>query len=681
MPSINTQEREQLSAAVEKISDYCAEGCSPNTAIIKTAKEMNLTPDRLPILVNAYNAGATADHWAQHDSVRSKTASFPIANLAKIRSELYPDQVKKAAARQRPMRADNAFSLSAGALFQKDPLDCYRGQVPMQKTASAPSADQLSNTNRDLRLQLRFTQEQTDAAMELANAELYDRMDKLAGILRRPEMPSFGDMCKTAAAVYGKKGGEVMQYIAETYPTVKVAKYSPGTELLPATHDFFKQFEEVLNSLDTCGKLKNTQVIVRSKCAAVEQEMDEAWKSEIHGSEMHRALLTPIQVKKAALEMRKEALREELDATRPFSRLETMLHPEWQGATEREYGILNTLNDPLHEARMRKIMNESLFIDIMNSDEFLKEQDPEEVLEAYNDLLEVAPHLRGKKILVRQALKEYLASGTLDLPTAGQLTKMDAEEAAKQDRRSQAQADQAARYADQRQRKEQSEKELAQREQFEKARWEAQKEQAAEDRALRRSEAKQRQSNWEAEQRTRKEEAEQRQTNWQSEQDLRKDEAAQRQVNWEKDFGARKDEANQRQNNWKEDFIARQGSWMFDFMARQHEANQRQRNWEADQQLRRDIADRDHAIKREVQDDRRKYNAYKEELRKWEWEQAAADRYAQVVADNLHSGKTNDGQLADAERARRLGHIWKQNPSGELGEGNWEASMRPEYKP
>ena len=489
MPSINTQEREQLSAAVEKISDYCAEGCSPNTAIIKTAKEMNLTPDRLPILVNAYNAGATAEHWSQHDSVRSKTASFPIANLAQIRKELYPAQVKKASARKLPMRADNAFTLSASALFQKDPLDCYKGQIPMQKTASVPSTDQLSSVNRDLRLQLRFTREQTDAAMDLANADLYDRMDKLAGLLRKPDMPVFDEMRKTAAAVYGKRGEEVMRYISETYPTVKTAKYSPGTDPLPATHDFFRQFEEVLNSLDHCGSLKNTQIAVRAKCASVEKEMDEAWKSEIHGSEMRRALLTPVQVKKAAM-----VAEEAPNAMHPFSRLEGLRHPEWQGATEREYTMLNALKDPRHEAQMRKILHETLFTDILNTDEFLKKQDPEEVLEAYNDLMEVAPHIRGKKILIRQALREYLSSGTLDLPTVGQLTKFDTEEAAKHDRRRLSQAEQGARYADQRRREDQAKQELEQR-----------------------------QANWEAEQATRKSESEQRQRNWKSDQTMRAD--------------------------------------------------------------------------------------------------------------------------------------------------------------
>ncbi len=146
--------------------------------------------------------------------------------------------------------------------------------------------------------------------------------------------------------------------------------------------------------------------------------------------------------------MTKNALDEEtFDKEHIQSKIENMLHPDWEGVNEREFGMLSAMDDDEHLSRLRNIATESIFIDLLNTDAYLKTKDPEAVLEAYNDIIEVAPHLRGKKMALRQALREYLATESLDLATIGQLDKMETDAANRSDAKNRARADQASRFA------------------------------------------------------------------------------------------------------------------------------------------------------------------------------------------------------------------------------------------
>lgn len=151
---------------------------------------------------------------------------------------------------------------------------------------------------------------------------------------------------------------------------------------------------------------------------------------------------------------------EALDKIHIQSRLENMLHPEREGASEREFGMMEVMDDDEHLSRLRNIATESIFIDLLNTDEFLKKQDPEAVLEAYNDIIEVNPSIRGKKMALRQALREYMATESLDLATIGQLEKMENDSATRRDAKEKTMAEQASRFAQTQQKREQDVREL-----------------------------------------------------------------------------------------------------------------------------------------------------------------------------------------------------------------------------
>ena len=236
MSNLSNKEKEQLQNAVERITDYCVDGMSPNNAIIKTAKEMRLTPDRLPVLVNAYNAGATAERWNSYDSVREKTASFPIADLDVIHKTLYPQTVKKASKRSIEAH-DEDFSLSPDLMFGENLLDCYKGHLPvLQKSASYSTREKLK-TNVETHDAMRAAEKQSseDVAMAMMDAEAC--LTKLAKVVNYHGMPDFNSLKKTAGIVYGQDGLNIMTYIEETYP--KSVRFTKTATALQKNHPFY----------------------------------------------------------------------------------------------------------------------------------------------------------------------------------------------------------------------------------------------------------------------------------------------------------------------------------------------------------------------------------------------------------------------------------------------------------
>lgn len=426
MSNLTDREKQELSEAIDKITDLCSDGLSPNDAIIKTAQDMRLGADRLPILVSAYNIGATADQWHSGESIREKTASFQIADIDAIKRKLYPTAVKTASYRQKmDSYVDNSFSFSPDTLFD-DPLECYRTQplLSVKKAARLPKEDKVYPGIREAayRLEKHANENATRTMVRLENA-----MSKLASVVSDKRSQEYNVFKTAAKMALGKRGVSIMQSLEEMYPSVKKAKYRPSQDPIHRTSPFFNLLNEVSSAIDSSVKANVEQQRALQKVASAREQVESHWRRAIHGTELQQLFLDPIMVQ-ALDERDRKAMRKKadsLDDDRNLSRLESLNNPSWVGVTNREYGILSALNDAKHRSRIRNIVTESMLTDLINTDPTLKTYDPEAVLDAYDDILEVAPHMVGKKMLLREALREYLSSESLDMATLGQLTQME----------------------------------------------------------------------------------------------------------------------------------------------------------------------------------------------------------------------------------------------------------------
>ncbi len=295
MKHLTSNEKDQLEKAIESISDYCSDGMSPNDAIIKTAQTMKLTPDRLPILVNAYNAGATAEHWSSSDSLRDKVASFPIADIDYIRMTLYPNKVKKAGV-SAPKR-DSAFSRSPQSIYGSDVFDCYLPSIPaMQKAASKKSYE-------DRHKEADTLVKRGEALVREAKSAVNLAFEDLATEVCRRDTPSYDSLLKTASVVYGDKAARIMKCLAVEYPQVKRAK-SYHSRPLPSGHPLFKALENACACVDKCADALNIYSDSLVKSAAIKASIMNEWQTELYGDEMKRTVVSA--QKKSASEVKKK---------------------------------------------------------------------------------------------------------------------------------------------------------------------------------------------------------------------------------------------------------------------------------------------------------------------------------------------------------------------------------------
>ena len=298
-------------------------------------------------------------------------------------------------------------------------LACYRPpRRPMRKAAAAPiNIDKVGAQLLDV---IHVSEEQCKRKAHEAYARADFSLQKLAGILGQAGMPGRESIERVTHAVYGTPGDAVLECVDMSYPVR--TKYAAVEKPLPADHPFFAAMDDAIKKIDAAGKAYAQRDMVLQKCANAHAKYKDQWKTVLYGNEIERLVLTPAQAKEAELKKKIKTAADKPEEEEEPAWSEILTNPVIRAANDKEKGIASVLDADEHRSKLRNIMTETMFTDLLNTDEELKRYDPEEVLEAYNDVVEANPYLVGKKMLLRSTLRQYLASDVLDLPTIAQLS-------------------------------------------------------------------------------------------------------------------------------------------------------------------------------------------------------------------------------------------------------------------
>ena len=72
------------------------------------------------------------------------------------------------------------------------------------------------------------------------------------------------------------------------------------------------------------------------------------------------------------------------------------------------------LSDPNHQNALREIEAQTMLSDFLNNDEVLSGFDPDEVLQAYNEVVSLSPHAATQPAVMRPLLRKRLAQGSYE---------------------------------------------------------------------------------------------------------------------------------------------------------------------------------------------------------------------------------------------------------------------------
>ena len=448
------EQREKIDTAIDKITDLCASGnMTPSRAVAKVASAMNLTPDYLPIIVRAYNTGAAAIHREESKSIQEKAASYPIAYLNEVMSILKGECSlgKKASVTE---VKDDFWDYPAEVHFP-DAWDYLKDkEEPVVETVKKAAAKphQVIKAHEAVMNAVDITANEATRvkyAAEEAKDQAYDavvrELRKAGGI--KPDVAR-----EYAKVAYGKEGLKIINKMIKENYMDKKAQYQKET-YIPDDHPFAKAFDNFVSKYEEFKKAAAVEKKVLENCVGIVNQYVRPKDRYIGDMDSIDEMFKEAEVarkKKRELSRVKQAyIPRSASGIGGITGLEAINHPGWVGLDRFERELMYGLADPAHEAELRRIRVQSILVDLLNTDPYLKEKDPEEVLDAMNEILELNPDIHKSKAMLRVALRQFMESGGMDIPTLGVVSEFGKEERQRKSQEKTQRENAAAQFASQ----------------------------------------------------------------------------------------------------------------------------------------------------------------------------------------------------------------------------------------
>ena len=436
------EQRDKIDSAIDKVASLVVEKeISPSKAIAKVANAMKLTADYIPIIVRAYNTGAATIHREDSNTLQEKAASYPIAYLDEVMNLLKGSfQLNKKAESVKPR--DRFWSYSANIHFPDawGELDNKELDEEFWGVKQAKVKQCTDGKDRFIDTVINTTSAAANEASRVKYAALEAKnnaYDKIAEEMRKYGGITLDTARNYAEVSYGVEGIKVIDKIIKENNLEKKANYRKET-YIPFNHPFAKAFENYVKKNEEFKKIAKAEADVIKECINVINPHVRPINQYIEGADDIDNMFKAAQIqrkKKLNTNKYKEAsinkvayVPKSVVGAGHISGLEALNHPSWIGLDQFERDLMYGLADPAHEAELRRIRVQSLLTDLMNTDPYLKEKDPEEVVDALNDILEINPGIHKTKPMLRVALRQYMESGGMDIPTLGVVSEFGKEE-------------------------------------------------------------------------------------------------------------------------------------------------------------------------------------------------------------------------------------------------------------
>lgn len=419
MQSLSRSDEQKLLDGVKQAVDLVdSEGLSPNDALQKVAEEFNYSPGFLKAACNAFNNGRQLAQWKANDSVLDKLASFPLAHYETVHDNIWGSTQEKAA------------SASAGQPTFASYDDQVRQQLlDMDISSTEKVAEEISpvvseyQQERQVKLaydKLEFQRRQTEEARRdkvAAEDNLWYRMHLLEDYFKKfayDRMP-FAQVENAAATYYGEAGKALMGYMADRFPREKRA--SDHSKTWSGFHQPVDRNSEPFTLIDACIKqaqavneLKSFLAGAEEKLAAIQDEYHSFTQLRSPSRNSSQSTLTPSLIdapEKEASLLGGAAGGAAFGFGRNFA-------DAIQGDAKKQVeNQIAELESPEHLDELRKIKAQTLLTQMLSDpDNPLSGYDPEEVLTAYNEIVQLSPRLADQPAALAPILNRRLVGNT-----------------------------------------------------------------------------------------------------------------------------------------------------------------------------------------------------------------------------------------------------------------------------
>jgi hypothetical protein len=398
MERLSSRDEELLLAGVKKAVDLVDNhSYSPNDALFKIAKDLGYTPGFLKAACSAFNTGRQLAQWESNSSVLDKLADFPLADYSTLHDRIWGTTKEKVASCDSPVKFRSYKDYQASSLLNLELSTREKVASVVESEPELTVKRAFDNKDYQTRL-LEVAKQEKFAAENLLNYNLhllvsyfqksaYDRLP-LAQV-------------EHAAGIYfGKPGAELLNYVASQFPSEKRASDHKST--WSGFHAEVKRNAEPYTLIEVCIKQAAALAVAESKLTAA---ITAARKAEKAANDLYAKISPPVTQKEANLGNILGGVAGGFGMGAAKNLGESVAEGG-QSALENE---IKNLDSPEHLNELRKIRAQTALTQMMSDPENpISEYDPDQVLSAYNDLVQLSPRIADQPAAIGPLLRKRL---------------------------------------------------------------------------------------------------------------------------------------------------------------------------------------------------------------------------------------------------------------------------------
>lgn len=404
-----TKEAEdRIVRGVEQVVDLVTAGHAPNDALVKVARDSEYTPGHVRLMVQAYNTGRTNYQRKSHSDLFDKTASFPLADAAVVLEALYPTTVKTAAAMARQTAVSDDYLTPP-----EPPRRAGLEKVAIEGPKARPyPGDPGRHAKKAFSLlhELETEREQRRGALAHARDKFAAAVEDLDRYFCTSGGHPFGEVVFNSNLLWGRPAKAILEKVAEANPRLAREKeWAKVAGLVDRARPPYSLVERCLTLAGEYGRLNcERKEFEKAAVAAASRLLGEFLPPVVEpprfltGSIMGKTALFGNILSVGPTVLAADTTRSIMNKVRP------------QGEDKLKEKALLDLQDPSHEARLRRIRTQAILHSLMANDEFISAEHPEKVTNLYNQISQLTPRAAEQPILMQALLRRYLAQGQAD---------------------------------------------------------------------------------------------------------------------------------------------------------------------------------------------------------------------------------------------------------------------------
>ena len=422
MKKLDKKAEARLMRAIEKIATLVGAGTAPNDAIVKAANDEGVPAGHINMMVHAYNTGRTTRQIHDGGNPLEKAAEFPMADASTVLEMMYPSQVKTAAERIRSKVVSTEYAIPPDGVLQRKELREKRARLGTDWKIAGVSAspepypvepkEQMRKAASEVQ-RGKVAVEEARRQVTVAGQKMASTFDAMTDYFRESGCLPMGTVRNNLVTLHGSKGAQIMDQLVEATPALGVIHkrasdrsltlgersgaigrpYDLAVQLLDeiAEYKHLKQAHETLRE----EKIQQAEVLLDPFCLSPSPSILDNPSSPIKKSASAMNLL-------GQLSLAKNVLGGAASGMKP---------PPTDELLQKQ---MDNLSDPEHDAELRRIQSQATLQELLLNDNEIAGYDPNEALDAYNDVVQASPRAATQRMLLQTLMRKRLSQGQLD---------------------------------------------------------------------------------------------------------------------------------------------------------------------------------------------------------------------------------------------------------------------------